>query len=98
MAHSTTAPLTDDAASALDAAIDAIQKGRPFDRAALLVRHPELANPIAALEQLFCDTRTRAEGRLSDATGPLPERIGPYRIERQLGTGGFGVVYLAFDP
>ena len=28
---------------------------------------------------------------------PLPEAIGPYRIDRELGQGGFGQVYLGYD-
>src|SRR5438067_1719183 len=83
-------------AAALDAALDALQAGRPFDRDGILTRHPALTSALAALEQFF--HRTSAADPAPDVPIARPERIGPYRVERELGAGGFGVVYLAFDP
>ena len=76
----------EEVAAALDAVLTAIQAGQPIDRDAVLARYPALAGAMHMLDQLL----PRAEGR--------PERVGPYRVLWELGAGGFGVVYLAFDP
>lgn len=87
-----------EAAAALDAALDDLQSGRPVDRKALLARHPHLDAALAALLRLFPEPPTVAECPPTASLAGQPEQIGPYRIERELGQGGFGVVYLGFDP
>src|SRR5436190_23695194 len=83
-------------ATILDEAVASLLAGRPLDRGRLLARYPQLAEALAGLERLAGLSATVADSRAEPAA--LPERVGPYRVEREVGAGGFGVVYLAYDP
>lgn len=92
-----TSPSNERLANALDAALDACLAGRPLDRARLLAEHPRLAEALDALGQLGI-APTKLDDRPAPPPPALPECVGPYQVERELGAGGFGLVYLAFDP
>jgi serine/threonine protein kinase len=85
--------------------LEALEAGRPEDLSALLARHPDLADEIAAFvaEQ---DEMARLAAPLREAVAPagavLPlappgehGRLGDFRIVREVGRGGMGVVYEA---
>src|SRR3954453_4668534 len=74
----------------LDEYVAALKAGQAPDRAAWLARHPDLAaqldSCLAALEFIH-----RADPPAADS----PTRLGDFRILREVGRGGMGVVYEA---
>jgi serine/threonine protein kinase len=76
----------------LDRYLADLQAGKQVDRAQLLQAHPELAGQLesclSALEFIHQAGKT-GEGQ------PAPLRLGDFRIVRELGRGGMGVVYEA---
>ncbi len=74
----------------LDAYLADLQAGQAPDRAALVAAHPELA---AQLESCLAALDFIHRAERPDPT--MPPTLGDFRIVREIGRGGMGVVYEA---
>jgi serine/threonine protein kinase len=69
-----------------------IQAGEEVDLEALASQHPERA---ARLRRLLPTIRLMANLRDEPSTSPMPAVLGDFRILREIGRGGMGIVYEA---
>ena len=74
----------------LDDYLAGLQAGKPADRATVLAAHPDLASQ---LEQ--CLAGIEFIHRAGRTAGEIPAQLGDFRIRREIGRGGMGVVYEA---
>jgi serine/threonine protein kinase len=87
----------------MDELTERVQAGEVVDLEALLRDHPDQADQIRELLpalHLLADMAVPASSRAesdagADAAGDRPEELGDFRIVREIGRGGMGIVYEA---
>jgi serine/threonine protein kinase len=103
--HIDSCPQEEGLSAALVACLEAIDGGRPPDRQELLARYPRFADELVKflddqerVERCAAPLRAAVDGR-SPAEAAMhlsvPTELGDFRILREVGKGGMGVVYEA---
>ena len=81
----------------LDDCFEALEAGEPVDRELLLEEHPDLADILPEYLRGLRFLQDAAAGfhPAPDADEATPKQIGDFRILREIGRGGMGIVYEA---
>jgi eukaryotic-like serine/threonine-protein kinase len=79
----------------LDAYLAALQAGTAPEQSVLLAQHPDLAAELRECLASLAFIRQAAQPAESSGEEPAPRELGDFRIVREIGRGGMGVVYEA---